>query len=98
MDAASLRFGKAEVDTEYDPGMVRFFVNKEAPGKMRIGLIPLFKQISYSKVEFNVDAGFEEEPEEEEGQETTPASAPSPAPPPRRRRRHLRRRSSTRRR
>ena len=86
LDAASLRFGKAEVDTEYDPGMVRFFVNKEAPGKMRVGLIPVFKQISFSKVEFNVDPSFEDEPdEEEEGQETTQASAPSPtttAPPP----------------
>jgi len=46
----------------------------------------VFKQIAYSKVEFNVDPSFEEEPEDEtEGEETT-AAAPAPtttaAPPP----------------
>jgi hypothetical protein len=71
LQPSTLRFGKAEVDTDYDPGMVRFFVNKEAPGNMRAKLVLVFKQIAYSKVEFNVDASFEEEPEDEqEGQET----------------------------
>ncbi len=81
LETSTFRFGKAEVDTDYDPGMVRFFVNKEAPGKMRIALVTVFKQIAYSKVEFNVDASFEEEPDEEtEGQEAAPASAPASAP------------------
>jgi hypothetical protein len=90
LQPSTLRFGKAEVDTEYDPGMVRFFVNKEAPGAMRAKLVVVFKQIAYSKVEFNVDASFEDEADEEEGRETTAASAPTtttaapppPAPPP----------------
>jgi hypothetical protein len=86
LQPSTLRFGKAEVDTDYDPGMVRFFVNKEAPGAMRAKLVVVFKQIAYSKVEFNVDASFEEEPEEEtEGEETTAAGATTtaaPQPPP----------------
>ncbi|HSZ89380.1 MAG TPA: hypothetical protein VK822_08375, partial [Acetobacteraceae bacterium] len=32
LQPSTLRFGKAEVDTDYDSGMVRFFLNKEAPG------------------------------------------------------------------
>ena len=66
LQPSTLRFGKAEVDPEYDPGMVRFFVNKEAPGNMRAKLVVVFKQAAYSKVEFNVDPSFEEEPEDEQ--------------------------------
>jgi hypothetical protein len=65
LQPSTLRFGKAEVDTDYDPGMVRFFVNKEAPGNMRAKLVVVFKQIAYSKVEFNVDPTFEEELDED---------------------------------
>jgi hypothetical protein len=93
LQASTFRFGKAEVDTDYDPGMVRFFVNKEAPGNMRAKLVVVFKQIAYQKVEFNVDPTFEDEAEddEQEGQETTAATPPiqpttaappPPAPPP----------------
>jgi hypothetical protein len=92
LQPSTLRFGKAEVDTDYDPGMVRFFVNKEAPGNMRPKLIAVFKQIAYSKVEFNIDTALEDEPEEEgEGEDagapttaTTTDAQPSapPAPPP----------------
>jgi len=89
LQPSTLRFGKAEVDTDYDSSMVRFFVNKEPPGNMRGKLVVVFKQIAYSKVEFNVDPSFEEEAEDEqEGQETTASTttttttAPPPAPPP----------------
>ncbi|HET6239907.1 MAG TPA: hypothetical protein VFE41_33860 [Acetobacteraceae bacterium] len=88
LQAATFRFGKAEVDTDYDPGMVRFFVNKEAPGNMRAKLVVVFKQIAYQKVEFNVDPTFEDESEddEQEGQERTTATPPiqqtAPTPPP----------------
>jgi hypothetical protein len=88
LQAATFRFGKAEVDTDYDPGMVRFFVNKEAPGNMRAKLVVVFKQIAYQKVEFNVDPTFEDESEddEQEGQDTTIATPPiqqtAPTPPP----------------
>lgn len=83
LQAATLRFGKAEVDTDYDPGMVRFFVNKEPPGNMRVKLLEVVKRIPYQKVELNVQPSLEEEPEDEvEGQETT-ATATAPTAPPR---------------
>jgi hypothetical protein len=65
LQAATLRFGKAEVDTDYDPGMVRFFLNKEAPGNLRAKLVLVVKKIPYQKVELNVDTSFEDEPEDE---------------------------------
>jgi hypothetical protein len=65
LQPSTLRFGKAEVDTDYDPGMVRFFINKEAPGNMRVKLLEVVKRVPYQKVELNVDASFEDEPDEE---------------------------------
>ncbi len=85
LNPASLRFGRAEVDTDYDAAMVRFFINKEAPGNLRLKLVEVVKRIPYQKVELNVDAALEDEPEEEaEGQEasTIAAAPPPPAPPP----------------
>ncbi len=75
LQPSSLRFGKAEVDTDYDPGMVRFFLNKEAPGNMRAKLVEVVKRIPYQKVELNTDSSFEEEPEDE-AQETDANGAP----------------------
>jgi hypothetical protein len=89
--AASLRFGRAEVDTDYDSGCVRFFVNKETPGNMRPKLVEIVKRIAYQKVEINVDTSLEEEPEEDvSGAGDTPSSSampeaaavPEPPPPP----------------
>jgi hypothetical protein len=83
LQTATIRFGKAEVDTDYDATMVRFFINKDAPGNMRKPLIDVFKLASYSKVEFNVDAKLEEEPEDEaEGQEGAPMAVGTAPPPP----------------
>ncbi len=86
LNKQSIRFGRAEVDTDYDAGMVRFFIDKEAPGKMRQKLVEVVKQISYSKVELNVDLALEAEPEEEEEQETEGLDGapgePEPPPPP----------------
>jgi hypothetical protein len=86
LNAASLRFGRAEVDTDYDPGMVRFFVNKDAPGNLRLKLVEVVKRIPYQKVEINVDRSLELEPEEDDAHqpETAPAPAaeqPLPVPP-----------------
>src|SRR5882757_6195734 len=36
LNPSSIRYGRAEVDTDYDAGMVRFFINKEAPGVLRV--------------------------------------------------------------
>jgi hypothetical protein len=90
LQPSTLRFGKAEVDTDYDSGMVRFFVNKEAPGNMRVKLLEIVKKVPYQKVEINVDTSFEEESEydEVEGQEAQQSSSDQPmqtgtqAPPP----------------
>ena len=76
---SSLRFGRAEVDVDYDPGMVRLFINKDAPGAMRLKLIEVVKRIPYQKVEINVDPSLEEEGEEGgEASEAQPASAAAP--------------------
>ncbi len=94
INAASLRFGRAEVDSDYDSGMVRFFINKEAPGNMRIKLVEVVKRIPYQKVELNVDPSLELEGEEDGAEgvpqpvepeapaSEAPAAAPPPAPPP----------------
>jgi hypothetical protein len=88
LQPSTLRFGKAEVDTDYDPGMVRFFVNKDAPGNMRMKLVEVVKRIPYQKVEINVDPSLEDEQEEDEqeGQDVAPATDAAPpsaaAPPP----------------
>ena len=79
LDITSLRFGKAEVDTDKDSGLVMFTVNKDAPGALRMKLLELVKRVPYAKVEIDVDAIFEAEPEEDE-QAGTPQAAPSPTP------------------
>jgi hypothetical protein len=77
LNTSSLRFGRAEVDTEYDSGMVRFFINKDAPGNMRVKLLEVVKRIPYQKVEINVDPSLEQEPEDEaEGTESGAAQSP----------------------
>jgi hypothetical protein len=82
LQPSTLRFGKAEVDTEYDSGMVRFFINKDAPGNMRVKLLEVIKRVPYQKVEINVDPSFEDESEDEtEGQQPTTTTAPPVAPP-----------------
>ncbi len=98
LSTSSLRFGRAEVDVDYDPGVVRLFINKDAPGAMRLRLTEVVKRIPYQKVEINVDPSLEEENGDEgdgvgegavaeqdgaAGQDAAPAPAPPPpAPPP----------------
>jgi hypothetical protein len=84
LNTSSLRFGRAEVDTDYDASMVRFFINKETPGVMRVKLIEVVKKISYQKVELNVDPSLELEPEDDEQPQAADVAgtAPVPVPPP----------------
>jgi hypothetical protein len=78
----SLRFGRAEVDPDYDSAVVRLFVNKDPPGAMRVKLTEVVKRIAYQKVEFVVDPSLEEE-HEDEADAPAAARAPVPeAPPP----------------
>jgi outer membrane protein OmpA-like peptidoglycan-associated protein len=68
LDITSLRFGKAEVDTDKDSGLVMFTVNKDAPGALRMKLLELIKRVPLAKVEIDVDAKIEAEPEEDDEQ------------------------------
>lgn len=83
LNGASIRFGRAEVDPDYDPTMVRLFINKEAPGVMRVKLMEVVKRCAFQKVEINIDPSLEQEGEEDD-QDATPeaAEAPPPAPGP----------------
>ncbi len=78
LNGSSLRFGRAEVDPEYDAGTVRFFINKDAPGNMRVKLTEVIKFCAFQKVEINVDPSLEEEAED--GAEEQPAGAEAAAP------------------
>ena len=91
LNPATIRYGRAEVDTELDASMVRFFINKEAPGTLRIKLLEVVKKISYQKIELNVDESIDAEGDEEsenEGEDVEAAAgpvaeaAPEPPPPP----------------
>jgi len=77
LDITSLRFGKAEVDTEVDSGLVLFTVNKDPPGALRMKLLELVKRVPLAKVQIDVDAKYEAEPEEDDD---APAAAPPGAP------------------
>jgi hypothetical protein len=79
LDLTSLRFGKAEVDTDKDSGLVMFTVNKDAPGALRMKLLELVKRVPYAKVEIDVDANFEAEPDEDDDRSGMSQAAPSQA-------------------
>ncbi len=70
LQPSTLRYGTAEVDTDYDPGMVRFFLNKDSPGNMRMKLVEVVKRIPYQKVELNTQPSLELE-EDEDGETQT---------------------------
>jgi hypothetical protein len=84
LNSASVRFGRAEVDPDYDPGMVRFFVNKESPGVTRVRLLEVIKRVPFQKVELNVDPSLEAEEEEHDHEDTGSSVSGSdiPTPPP----------------
>ena len=91
LNVATIRYGRAEVDTELDASMVRFFLNKEAPGTLRIKLLEVVRKIAFQKIELNVDESIDAEGDEEdegEGGESVKAPSaesvsepPPPAPP-----------------
>jgi hypothetical protein len=83
LNTGTLRFGRAEVDADVDPGLIRFFVNKDAPKALRSKLIEVVKRISYRTVEFSIDPALDAEGEEDEDETETdapPASPPLPDP------------------
>lgn len=82
LDTGSLRFGTAEVDPEIDAALVRFTINKAAPGTMEPKLREHIKKAGFPKVEIVVDEGLEEEEEEQEAQEQPATAQAAPPPPP----------------
>jgi hypothetical protein len=94
LDTTSLRFGRAEVDVDVDPGLLTLIVNKDAPGVMRPKLLEQVRKAGYKSVEITIDTGLESESEEEDqsaaGQDAAgltgpgqqPTAALPPAPPP----------------
>ena len=81
LNGASLRFGRAEVDPDHDPSMVRFFVNKETPGVTRVRLLEIIKRVPFQKVEINVDPELEGEEDEHEHDEVGTSFRSSEVPP-----------------
>jgi len=89
LNAASLRFGRAEVDVEYDPTMVRFWVNQDPPAGIRPRLVEVMRQAGYMKVEINVDPALGSDQEDgapapaagSEGEPQSPLPPEAPPPP-----------------
>jgi hypothetical protein len=73
LEAASLRFGTAEVDPAIDATLVRLRLNKPAPGGMEPRLREHLKKSGFTKVEIVIDDTLDRE---------TEAAPAAPAPPP----------------
>ena len=80
LDTGTLRFGRAEVDTDVDPGLVTFTLNKQAPASMRPKMLEHLKKAGFARCEFGVDEAIEAEPEEAEAGEGEPAAPAVAAP------------------
>lgn len=80
LDMQSIRFGRAEVDTDENAGMMNFVVNKESGAAVRAALLPHLKKAGFGKLEITVDAGLEQESDDAEQAGAT-AAAPTPPPP-----------------
>lgn len=80
LNVGTMRFGRAEVDPDYDPSMVRLFVNKEAPGNMRAKLVEVVRKGGFQKVEINIDASIDAEPETEGAPVTAAPEVLTPPP------------------
>jgi len=92
-DARNTRFGRAEVDVDEDPKLVKIFINKPIASMAR-KLVKTLKGTGFNKVQILLEDGspveaFEEAEEQQQietqGQEqptTTTAPPPPPPPPP----------------
>ena len=85
LETTTLRFGRAEVDVDVDPGLLTLIVNKDAPGTMRPKLLEHVRKAGYKAVEITIDSGLEDEPEEDQsaaGQDVAAAAPGTPSPSP----------------
>lgn len=76
LDAPTVRFGRAEVDTEADPGLVKLVVNKEASAVMRPKLLVYLKRSGFQRCEIIVDEALEQEADDGEAVEGTAPGGP----------------------
>ena len=65
LDTPLLRFGHASIDSDTDPALILFTINKEPPGALRPKLLEHLKKAGFSKVEFHIDESLEADSEEE---------------------------------
>jgi len=82
-NAKNTRWGTAAVDTEVDPKLVRFIINKPVSSMAR-KLVKTLKGTGYTKVELLLEDGspIEAYTEQEEGQPAAVAGEPPPPPGP----------------
>lgn len=70
LNAASIRFGRAAVDGASDSALVRFTVNKPAPGAIRMALLERLRPAGFQRCEIAVDEALETEAEDGEDEDT----------------------------
>ncbi len=68
LESQSLRFGRAEIDTEDEAKLVKFIVNKEGTEKLRRALVEIVKKISFPKVVIEIDQSLEQIDENDKDQ------------------------------
>lgn len=66
LNTTSIRFGRATVDGASDSAMVRFTVNKPAPGTIRVALLEQLRPAGFQRCEIAVDEALETETEDGE--------------------------------
>ncbi len=54
LEATSLRFGRAEVDVEVNPGLLTLIVNKDAPWALRAKLLEQVRKAGYKALEITI--------------------------------------------
>jgi hypothetical protein len=89
LDNQTIRFGRAEVDSEENPSLLNFVVNKDTGNAVRVKLLEHVKKAGFAKLELKVDSAFEAEPDAAEADAppspdgaappTTPAASPRPS-------------------
>ena len=78
LDNQTVRFGRAEVDSEDNPSLLNFIVNKDTGNAVRVKLLEHVKKAGFQKLELKVDSAVEAEPD---GADTAPADSVEPPAP-----------------
>jgi hypothetical protein len=83
LDNQTMRFGRAEVDSEENPTLLNFIVNKDTGNAVRVKLLEHVKKAGFAKLELKVDDGFDAEPDspEPDAAEGVPPTQATSSPP-----------------